>query len=192
MKSIFVVIGVCCWVAANCWGQGADYIIKQRAKELSNQNNVRQGVAPPTQAAPSYPGSAQPAAPTVAPALTHFETGLGTLNGSSSASDKNLMAQQLVASAQGPKPALATAAKFVEKLAAASAQKPLPSSSRARLTRELDAVLNPGKYPGAKLEGIFNDIQAIFQANGLSRSDAVALAGTVRAMSTEVQQGGAR
>lgn len=191
MKGIFVLLVVGCCLAADAWGQGASYIIKQRAKELSNQNNVRQGVPPPTQAAPSAPGTAAAASPAPAPALTQFETELGSLSSSSSASQKQLLAQQLVAGAQGAKPSLGTAAQFVDDLVAAASERPLPTSSRARLTRELDAVLNPGKYPGAKLEGIFNDIQAIFQANGVSRTQAVGLADAVRKMSSEVQRGGA-
>ncbi len=192
MKPIYVLVGVCCWLAANAWGQGADYIIKQRAKELNNQNNVRQGVAPPTQAAPSAPGAGQAPSAAPDPALAHFEAGLGTLSSSSSAAQKQLLAQQLVAGAQGAKPALATASQFVDELVAAASERALPASSRARLARELDAVLNPGKYPGAKLDGIFNDIQAIFQANGVNRTQAVGLADSVRKMSNEVQQGGAK
>ena len=75
---------------------------------------------------------------------------------------------------------------------AAFAEKPLPGTSRARLTQELDAVLNPAKYPQAKLDGIFADVQAIFQENGLSRLKAVAIADDVKAISAEIQKGGAK
>jgi len=90
------------------------------------------------------------------------------------------------------KPSLASASKFVDQLTAAAAEKPLPAASRGRLVQELDAVLNPGKYPQAKLDGIFSDVQAIFQENGLGRTKAVALADSVKAMSAEIQQGGAK
>jgi hypothetical protein len=51
-------------------------------------------------------------------------------------------------------------------------------------------VLNPGKYPQAKLDGIFADIQAIFQENGLGRNKAVVIADDVKAISAEIQKGG--
>ena len=57
--------------------------------------------------------------------------------------------------------------------------------------QELDAVLNPAKYPQAKLEGIIRDVQAIFQENGLARMKAVAIADDVKAIAAEIQKGGA-
>lgn len=188
MGTVLLVVG-----ASSAWA-GPDYIIKQRAKELSNENNVRQGVAPPTQASQPPPGVPQPAAPTLSPGLVKFRADLAELPAGSSASvdQKQKLAQELVASAQGGKPSLAAASRFVENVSAALAEKQLPAASRARLAQELDAVLNPGKYPQARLDGIFNDIQAIFQENGASRTRAVAIADSVRAMSGEVQQGGAK
>jgi hypothetical protein len=92
---------------------------------------------------------------------------------------------------QGPKPSRAALTKLTDDLTAAFAEKPLSPTSRARLVQELDAVFNPGKYPSAKLDGIFADIQAIFQENGLSRNKAVAIADDVKAISAEIQKGGA-
>src|SRR5712671_6846053 len=61
MKALFTAIAVCLLLPSNGLAQsGSDAIIKKRAKELNNQNNVRQGIAPPTQPQPS---SAQPATP---------------------------------------------------------------------------------------------------------------------------------
>jgi len=193
MKSTFFPVGAALLLACSAQA-GPDYIIKQRAKELSNENNVRQGVAPPTQPTQPTPATAQPAAPTLAPALAGFQTGLGAISAGSqvSAEQKQRLTQQVVAGALGAKPSVSAASKFTEQVTAASAEKPLSATSRARLVQELDAVLNPGKYPGAKLDGIFSDIQAIFQENGLTRMKAVELANSVKAMSTEIQQGGAK
>src|ERR1035437_5415072 len=63
MKTLLATAAVVGLLAPSVFGQ-AEQIIKQRAKELSNQNNVRQGVAPPTPAAP--PPTARPPAPTAA------------------------------------------------------------------------------------------------------------------------------
>ena len=194
MKSTFSWVGAAL-LAGSSFLAGQDYIIKQRAKELSNQNNVRQGVAPPSQPTqpPPTPTPGQPAAPTLTPALAGFQTGLGAITAGAqvSAEQKQRLAQQIVAGALAAKPSLGTASKFTEQVTAASAEKPLPATSRARLVTELDAVLNPGKYPQAKLDGIYSDVQAIFQENGLNRMKAVALADSVKAMSSEIQRGGA-
>src|SRR5258708_31821712 len=169
---------------------GPETIIKQRAKELSDQNNVRQGVAPPTQAPLT---STAPAPPALSPSLFRFQPELGnlTIGISVTPDQKQKMVQQLVAAPQGVKPSTKSLAKLADDLAAAFAEKPLSATSRARLVQELDAVLNPSKYPQAKLDGIFTDIQAIFQDNGLSRNKAVIIADDVKAIFTQIQKGGA-
>ena len=177
-----------CWTAA----AGPETIIYQRAKELRDQNNVRQGVTPPTQPAVT---PIAPAAPTLSlsSSLVQFQTELSTLNAGTPASpdQKQRLAQDLLLGAQRAKPSKAAVAKLSQDLAAAFAEKPLSATSRARFVQELDAVLNPGKYPQAKLEGIIADIQAIFQDNGLNRNKAVTIAEDVKAIAAEIQKGGA-
>ena len=189
MKTRLILLGATLLLAANAIA-GPETIIYQRAKELSNQNNVRQGVAPPTQAPPA-PGT--PAAPTLTTSLVKFQTVLGALNMGTPATavQKQQLTQNLALAAQGAKPSATLLTKLTEDLTAAFAEKPLSGSSRARLVQELDAVLNPAKYPNAKLDGIFKDIQAIFQDNGLSRSKAVTISEDVKAISAQIQKGGA-
>lgn len=169
---------------------GPETIIKQRAKELRDQNNVRQGVTPPTQAPLT---STAPAPPSLSPSLVRFQTDLGNLTmGTSVTPDqKQKLVQELAAAPQGAKPSTKTLTKLTDDLTAAFAEKPLSPTSRARLVQELDAVLNPGKYPQAKYDKIFEDVQAIFQENGLSRNKAVVIADDVKAVWAEIQKGGA-
>jgi hypothetical protein len=171
-------------------------IIRERAKELSNQNNVRQGVAPPTQPQPPAPPAAAPTpppGPTLSPALLRFNTEIAAIKADAQVTpdQHQKLAQELVASAQGAKPSLASASKLASDVSAAFTEKPLSSTSRARFVQELDAVLNPGKYPQAKIDGIIKDIQAIFQENGLARMKAMAIADDVKAIANEIQKGGA-
>src|ERR1041385_8776247 len=62
---------------------GPETIVRERARELSNQNNVRQGVAPPTQtpqpAPTTTPGTSAPAAPPKSQAVSQFEADLGAI-----------------------------------------------------------------------------------------------------------------
>ena len=168
-------------------------IIRERAKELRDQNNVRQGVAPPTQPAIPAATANAPAGPTMAPGLLRFNTDINTIHADSQVTpeQKQKLAQEIIAGAQTAKPSLTTAAKLAADVSAAFAEKPLSATSRARFIQELDAVLNPAKYPMAKLEGILRDIQAIFQENGLARLKAMAIADDVKAVAAEIQKGGA-
>ena len=71
MKTAVLIIGAATFIAQSLFGQGADIIIRERAKELRNQNNVRQGVAPPTQQ-PQAPSAADDAA-----SLRRSSSGIG-------------------------------------------------------------------------------------------------------------------
>jgi hypothetical protein len=192
MRTTLAVLGATVLISTLAFADPA-VIIRERAKELRDQNNVRQGVEAPTQPNQPAANANAPAAPMLSQGLLRFNTEINSIRADSTVApeQKQKLAQALVAGAQGPRPSLATASKLAEDVSAAFAEKPLSATSRARFVQELDAVLNPGKYPQAKLEGILKDIQAIFQENGLARQKAVAIADDVRAMATEIQKGGA-
>jgi hypothetical protein len=167
---------------------GPETIVRERAKELSNQNNVRQGVAPPTQppqpAPASTPGTSAPAAPQKSAAVLKFEADLGSIKANDAISPviKQKLADDIIAIAESTKPAPTAAAKLAEDLATAASAKPLDPKYRSRLGMELDAILNPAKYPKSNPSGIFSDIQATFQANGSERKQAVAISDDVKAL----------
>ena len=53
---------------------------------------------------------------------------------------------------------------------------------------DLAAVLNPAKIQPAQMQAIYADIQAIFQANGMARKDAVKIVDQVKAVAAETQR----
>lgn len=169
---------------------GSEQIIKERAKELSNQNNVRQGVAAPSQPNQANPTYTAPAPPSVEQQnLNRFSAILSTIKTEDTVTEakKQELTSYLVGAAQSTKPAAASVRKFVDDLTASLAQKPLPADKRARLMQEIDCVLNPSKYPQAKMTAIYGDIQAIFQVNGVDRKDAVNLVEDIKALSPSAQ-----
>jgi hypothetical protein len=191
MKITFALIGAVTLLEVSTFA-GPDVIIKQRAREIRDQNNVRQGVTPPSQ-------PAQPAAPaaTTAPA-TPVQQGLAKVradlaaiqpNSPVTAAQKQQLAKDLLATAQGAnKPSQATVASLAEDLSAAFAQKPLSDADRNRLLTDLAAVLNPANIQPAQMQAIFADVQAIFQVNGLTRKDAVKIAEDVKAIAAETRR----
>jgi hypothetical protein len=192
MKPTFPLLGSLILLTLNLQA-GPETIVRERAKELSNQNNVRQGVAPPTQPTPGTANAAT-AAPKPTPALSSLQLELAAIKpGSTITADQTQkLTSDIMAGALTAKPSPASAGKLAQDLAAALAEKPLAVDKRARFAQELDAILNPAKYPQAKPDGIFADVQAIFQENGLQRTKAVAIADDVRAISREIQRGGAQ
>jgi hypothetical protein len=185
MKKI-TLAGATLGLAAACAWAGPETIIKQRAKELRDQNNVRQGVPPAT--APQPKPAPNPAAVAPTPSqqnMGRLQTELAAIKPTAPATpeQKQRLSRLLVAMAEGPvKPSAAAADKLAEALAGAQASNPMSAASRARLVQDLDGIINPSKYPQAKKDAIIADVQAIFQAGGLPRSRAVAIAEAARGL----------
>jgi hypothetical protein len=170
-------------------------IVQQRALELRNQNNVRQGVASPSQPAQSAqpaPTPATSASPTpIQQSIAKLRADLTALqaNSPATAAQKQQIAKDLMAVAQGAnKPSQSTASDLANSLAAAFVEKPLVDKDCGRVLSDLAAVLNPAKIQAATMQLIYADIQAIFQNNGMTRKDAVKLVDQVKAVGTETQK----
>jgi len=191
MKTTLALIGAVL-LLGSLGAAGQSAIVKQRAKGIRNQNNARQGVTPP--APPAQPAAATNStpAPTLSSSLVELQTDLGGIKAQSqvTADQQEQLGRKVLAAVQGNKLSPALIKKLVADLTAAFSEKPLPAASLGRFVIELDAVLNPAKYPQAKLDGIFRDIQAMFQANGLAK--ALAIADDVKAIAAEVRAGAAK
>jgi hypothetical protein len=194
MKRAFALIGAATLLAGSAFA-GPDVIILQRARELRDQNNVQQGVTSPGQP----PQSVQPATtPGTSASPTPLQQSIAKLradltaikaNSPASAAQKQKIATDLIAVAHGAnKPSQATAANLANSLAAAFAEKPLADRDCSRLLSDLAAVLNPAKIQVAQMQAIYADIQAIFQANGMVRKDAVKIVDQVKAIAAETQK----
>ena len=185
------MIGAAALAAGSVFAQ-SDVIIKKRAQEIRDQNNVRQGVTPPSQPALPATTPTTSASPTpVQQSIAKLRADLTAIkaNAPVSAEQKQKITRDLMAIAQGAsKPSQATAANLANSLAAAFAEKPLEDKDCSRLMSDLAAVLNPGKIQSAQMQAIHADIQAIFQANGMARKDAVKLLDQVKAVGAETQK----
>jgi hypothetical protein len=193
MKTSFAlaVVGAILLGGGTAFAQGSAVIIKQRAKEIRDQNNVQQGVPSPSQ--PSRPAASGSTAPSalLQQSLAKVKADLAAIPANSpiTATQKLQLAKDLQASAQGAgKPSPATSAALADSLAAAFAQKPLSDTDRNRLVSDLAAVLNPAKIQAAQMQAIYADIQAIFQVNGMARKDAVKIVDQVKAVAAETQR----
>lgn len=193
MKTTFALLGVAALLGGSVFAD--PIIVKQRALELRNQNNVRQGVTPPSQPAQpaqpaTRPATAAPATP-VQQSIAKLRADLTAIKAGSpvTADQKQQIAKDLVAVAQGAnKPTPPTAAKLADSLSAAFAEKPLADKDCTRLLSNLAAVLNPANIQSAQMQAIDADIQAIFQANGMARKDAVKMVDQVKAVAAETQR----
>lgn len=185
-------------------GQGAQADqIKRRAKELSNQNNVRQGVPPPSQPAAKGSPTPAPTAPAMAkptptaPATTQQQNvarltaDLAALKPGMAATpgQKQKLIKDMASAVRGAhKPSLPAVTKFTNGLAEALVEKGLGAAEQSRLAQDLEAVLNSERMPASQFGAIIEDVQAILQAAGAKRQLAVTVANDLKAVGTEVRK----
>jgi hypothetical protein len=184
LSCVLVGVGVFGGTSASAQVGGAGPIAKQRAREQVNQSNVRQGAAAPVQPQQPPPASTTPPAQNVS--LTRLQTALANFksDGTFTPQQKQRFTNDLFAAALSTKPAPPATEKLADDMALVLVGKPLSATSRSRFATELDAVLNPSKYPQAKIQAIYDDIQAIFQENGADRKQAAAIVEDVKAFGT--------
>jgi hypothetical protein len=185
----------------SAWGQGAQAdMIKRRAKETANQNNVRQGVPSPAPTPTPAPRPATPAPRPATPApankttaaqsivnlradLAGFKTGTVA-----TAEQKQKFIRNLALSARGTKPSLPTVQKFVNSLTTALTGATLTPEQQARLAQNLDAVLNSKPLPATQFDKIIEDTQAILEVGTVKRAVAVNIAAELKAIGAEVRR----
>ena len=190
MKRVFVLLGAATLVTASAFGQ-ADVIIKKRAQEIRDQNNVRQGVAPPSQPAQPATAPATSASPTpVQQSVAKLRGDLTAIKGQTkvTAEQKQQTTKDLISLAHGAsQPSQPTATALADGLMAAFVEKPPADKDLNRLLSDLAAVFNPARIPPDRMQAVYADIQAIFQANGMPRKDAVKLVDQVKAVGAETK-----
>lgn len=199
MKRLIITAFVIGLFADQAFGQGAQADqIKRRAKELNNQNNVRQGVTPPSQSpakpaaasAPAKPATPSPVA-TAQQGVAKLQADLAGIKAGAPVTPEQktqFMKDIAVAVRGGTKPSLPTVAKFVNELTAALAEKALGATEQTRLAQDIEAVLNSTAMPALQFDAIIADVQAILQVGDVKRAAAVAVANDLKAVGQEVRR----
>ena len=192
--AITIVIGL---LAPQAFGQGSAIMIKNRAKEVVNQNNVRQGVPPPSQNVPHPPATPAPGSPgapspvatqtqniaKIKADLAGFKTGsLPT------AEQKQQFIKDLAVTARTTKPSLPTVTKFVDSLTAGLSEASLAPDQLGRLAQNLEATLNSKPLPATQYDAIIADVQAIMQVGSVKRTTAASIAADLKAVGAEVRR----
>lgn len=207
MKLLVSLALAICFLSEHAWGQGAQADqIKRRAKELSNQNNVRQGVPPASQ-----PPAKQPVAPTAKPAVvtpgtaspaTIQQQNIARLTADFAAikpgtaitpeQTQQWIKDVAIAVRGATKPSLPAITKFVNGLAGALAEKGIDPAKQSRLSQNVEAVLNSERLPLAQFDAIIEDVQAILQVGGAKRNVAITVANDLKAVGAEVRKSPAK
>ena len=184
-------------------GQGAQADqIKRRAKELSNQNNVRQGVPPPSPPArqpvvpPAKPAMARPAASSPQQqSIVRLTADFAAVKPGNAITpeQKEQWIKDLATAVRGAtKPSLPALTRFVNGLAGVLAEKSPGPAEQNRLAQNIEAVLNSERLPLAQFDAIIADVQAILQVSGAKRDSAVVVANDLKTIGAEVRKAPAK
>jgi hypothetical protein len=175
---------------------GPEQIIKQRAKDLRDQNNAAQGVPPAqpkSQPAPA-PAMVPPPSGTASPSqasVSQLQASLNSIKAGSKVTDeqRDQVALSLVGDAQGPnKLSMPTATRLSRSLSAALSEKLLTNALRTRLTQNLHILLNASGMNPAQSKSMIEEMQKSLETAGVSKEAVSALGADLLALSAEIQK----
>jgi hypothetical protein len=198
MRLLFLISAVCALTALNS-PAASEQIIKQRAKDLRDQNNANQGVTPAARNSASGQATPAPAAvPVTKVTLTpqqqrmvRLHTSLLAIKPGSTptSAQKEQLARDLMAAVSGAdKPSTKNVARLSDELCSVLSKKLLARPTQSRLLQNLNGVLNPGAPSAPQPQGAIADVQALFESNGIAKKDAEAVAAALKAVAAETQK----
>jgi len=195
LPAVIVLLALLC---VEAFGQ-ADQV-KRRARDLSRQNDVRQGVPPPVQA-PAKPAQSLPprvaatnSAPSVATLqarnVAKIEKDLAAVKTGSATSEgqRQQLITDIAASARGAKPGSGLVKTFVESLVATLPDGNLTAEHQSRLAQDIEAVVNSKAFSAEQYSAILADAQATLVVAGIKRQSAAVPVKNLKAIGDEVRR----
>jgi len=174
--------------------------VKRRARDLSNQNNVRQGVPPPVQTPPKPAHSLPPrvAATNTAPNaatlqarnVAKIQKDLAAVKTGSAATEgqRQQLITDIAASARGAKPGSGLVKTFVESLTATLPDGTLTAEHQSRLAQDIEAVVNSKAFSPEQYAAILADAQATLVVAGIKRQSAAVPVKNLKAIGDELRR----
>lgn len=202
MKAAFLSIALLILGPAPAWGQA--HIIKQRARELNDQNNARQGIPPKAPATPARPapGVQQPGQPAQAqPAVAspemlrkldvnNLKSDIASMKPGTKvpASALERLTRNLTDHSRGAAKAGSKAiGELAADLAKALPQTELPTTTQGQLAENIVAILNSGTLTASQTQGTVARVENDLQRNGADRRSASAVAADLKSIADELQ-----
>jgi len=179
---------------------GSEYLIKQRAKDVRDQNNERQGVdssAPSgggAQANPpaplAYPAP-RPAGPKLSPQASLIGESLEAVAGVGEVTDdsQRQLVESLSAAARATeKPSEAKLRKLGKDLAIALVDAKINASQRSRLATQLERALND-PLTATEMEALAAEVTNMLRDAGAGKVDSTIVSNDLKSIIAEIQRG---
>lgn len=173
---------------------GPEDLVKQRAKNVRDQNNARQGVPgsppPATSAPPPNSIAVKPAASKPTPTAKIRSDLMNWQNRKEvSVEARKEFAQDLLSAVRGSKsPSSSSLEKFAASLAAGLAGKTPGSSELSRLVQNINLALNSASLSEDRRDEIAAELEADLKTAGVSPAAASAAAADLKAIMADLSQ----
>lgn len=195
MKTLIVLTGALVFMVYPAFGQGAQGAqITKRARDLVNENNVRQGIKQPSQPAAPVPVAKpnQNVAPSPAQIqqqnINKIKNDIAAILAGASQEKNQKLAADLTSAARGPKkPSSAVITRLANSIGTSLAGQTLGPAEQLRLAQDLEAVVNGSKMSDLQADAYVSDVQAILRVAGAKHAAAFGAAGDVKATISEIR-----
>ena len=193
LLSLFTVVFV-----SHSFGQGVQEMIKQKAKNIRDQNNAQQGVPPP-QATPPPAAPAQPALPSGPQGISQAQqqsidklsADLSAIKpGSEATADqKQQIATDILALAKGvSKPSKENLAKLVNNLAAILSDKGTSITQHPQLAKSINVIVNSGNLPLAQSQAFIKAALDALKSGGVNEQQLQSIGTDLKSIATDLQK----
>jgi len=188
MKSTFAILALAVWSAYSLQA-GPETLVKQRAKDVRDQQNTRQGVPPPTapQAAPKPAEPQRTAAKPNPTAKLRADITAWQSQNPVKPEAKKEFTQNLLSAVRGSKgPSAATVEKFAASLSGALAGKTLGPTELSRLVSNINLAVNSSGLSVERTDEIAAEVQADLESAGVTQAAAAGAVNDLKAVMAEL------
>ncbi len=194
MKTFIAIFGGLC-VGGSLLADPYSAAIRQAKDVSAKVTKADQGNQPSP--APSSPASSQ-ANPQTDPVLAATLRNVANLHAdfsalgklaptNSTATQKQLLLNDLATAAQGAKPSPASVSKLTDDLVTASAGKVKTDTTQQTLAQYVHAIFNSSYLSPAQQQMIFDNVQKTLQSGGASPEDATNVVNDIKTIATETK-----
>jgi hypothetical protein len=150
-----------------------------------------QGNSPPTAPSPAAPPQLDPVLEATLRNIANLRADFAALGNldvtNSTATQKQLLMNDLATAAQGAKPSPASISKLADDLATATAGNVKSEATQQKLAQDVHAIFNSSHLSPAQQQMIFDNAQKILQGSGTLPEDATNVVNDIKQIATETK-----
>jgi len=167
--------------------QAKDVSAKVTRADQGNQTPTAPPPAVPPQTSPQPDPALEATLRNIAGLHADFAALASLAGTNSTATQRQLLMNDLATAAQGAKPAPASISRLADDLVTATAGKVKPDASQQKLAQDVHAIFNSSHLSPAQQQMIFDAVQKLLQSGGASPDDATNVVNDIKTIATETR-----